>query len=77
MTVFYSKRSDLKKPIVFIRMIYPLKDLRKAEGSARTAKKGSSKSRISGSVEGVIRYKKNGKISRNNTKGLMEGYSRK
>ena len=35
--------------------------LRKAEGFARTAKKGSSKSRVSGAVEGVIQYKKNGK----------------
>ena len=35
--------------------------LRKVDGFARTAKKGSSKSRVSGAVEGVIQYKKNGK----------------
>lgn len=35
--------------------------LRKAEEFARTAKKGSTKSRVEGAVEGIIRYKKNGK----------------
>ena len=35
--------------------------LRKAEEFAKNAKKGSTKSRVRGEVEGVIRYKKNGK----------------
>ncbi|GGH61419.1 hypothetical protein GCM10008014_36840 [Paenibacillus silvae] len=35
--------------------------IRKAEEFARTAKKGSTKSTVSGAVEGTIRYKKNGK----------------
>ncbi|CDB61066.1 putative uncharacterized protein [Clostridium clostridioforme CAG:132] len=35
--------------------------LRKAEEFAKTAKKGSTKSRVDGAVEGTIRYKKNGK----------------
>lgn len=35
--------------------------LRKAEEFAKTAKKGSTKSNVSGNVEGVVRYKKNGK----------------
>ncbi|WP_207657827.1 hypothetical protein, partial [Lachnotalea glycerini] len=35
--------------------------LRKAEEFAKTAKKGSTKSNVSGEVEGVVRYKKNGK----------------
>lgn len=35
--------------------------LRKAKEYARTAKKGSTKSKVDGEVEGVIRYKKNGK----------------
>ena len=35
--------------------------MRKAQEFAKTAKKGSTKSRISGVIEGVIRYKKNGK----------------
>lgn len=35
--------------------------VRKAEEFARTAKKGSTKSSVSGAVEGTIRYKKNGK----------------
>ena len=34
---------------------------RKAEEFAKNAKKGSTKSRVRGEVEGVIRYKKNGK----------------
>ena len=36
--------------------------LRKAEEFAKTAKKGSVKSKVKGAVEGVIRYKKNGKF---------------
>ena len=39
----------------------PEEYLRKAEAFARIAKKGSTKSKVSGAVEGVIRYKKNGK----------------
>ena len=39
----------------------PQQYLRKAEEFAKTAKKGSTKSPVSGAVEGVIRYKKNGK----------------
>ncbi len=39
----------------------PEQYLRKAEEFARTAKKGSSKSSVSGAVEGVTRYRKNGK----------------
>ena len=35
--------------------------LRKAEEFAKNAKKGSTKSRVRGEVEGVIRYRKNGK----------------
>ena len=35
--------------------------LRKAEEFAKNAKKGSTKSRVRGEVEGVIRYNKNGK----------------
>ena len=35
--------------------------LRKAEEFAKTVKKGSTKSRVDGAVEGTIRYKKNGK----------------
>jgi len=35
--------------------------MRKAEEFSRTAKKGSVKSKVSGAVSGVIRYKKNGK----------------
>ena len=35
--------------------------LRKAEEFAKSAKKGSTKSHVRGEVEGVIRYKKNGK----------------
>ena len=35
--------------------------LRKAQEFARTAKKGSTKSIVSGHTQGVIRYKKNGK----------------
>ena len=35
--------------------------LRKAQEFAKTAKKGSIKSRVNGAVEGTIRYKKNGK----------------
>ncbi len=39
----------------------PEQYLRKAEEFARTAKKGSSKSSVPGAVEGVTRYRKNGK----------------
>ena len=35
--------------------------VRKAEEFAKKAKKGSSKSYVDGDVDGVIRYKKNGK----------------
>lgn len=35
--------------------------IRKAEEFAKTARKNSTKSKVSGEVEGVIRYKKNGK----------------
>ncbi|UED76470.1 hypothetical protein [Brevibacillus sp. DP1.3A] len=35
--------------------------VRKAWEFARTARKGSTKSPVSGAVEGTIRYKKNGK----------------
>ena len=35
--------------------------LRKAEEFAKTAKKGASKSKVPGKVDGVVRYKKNGK----------------
>lgn len=40
----------------------PQQYLRKAEEFAKTAKKGATKSPVSGAVEGVIRYKKNGKF---------------
>ena len=39
----------------------PIEYLRKAEGFAQNAKKGSTKSKVSGAVEGTTRYKKNGK----------------
>ena len=39
----------------------PKEYLRKAEEFARTAKKGSKKSKVYGEVEGVIRYRKNGR----------------
>ena len=56
-----SLRSHFDKHKDEVNAKTPEEYLRKAEEFARTAKKGSSKSRVSGAVEGVIRYKKNGK----------------